>query len=613
MAEDFEELKQRYNRLKSDRANWESHWDEVAAYCAPRRIGFTGQRTPGEKRHRQIYNPIGVQCVTTLAAALHGYVMNPSTIWMGLRTVDEETNDSDSARKWLDDTAKLIMIALQSPQTAFHVHANQVFEDMASTGTACMYVGQKKTGPLFVRTYSVAEVMIAEDQYGQVDTVMRETKYSARQMVQTWGNKVSERVKKMVADKKQDDLVTVIHVVKPRKEYDTTKTGDTENMPWVSCYFETEGEHILEENGVEEMPYVVPRWAVSCGENYGRSPAMAALPQIKLANVAAKALIEGAEKAVSPPLQVPHEGVVSPVRTSPNGLTFVRGANEIKQLPSSQSLPFAADWLQQLNNEIRTSMFVDQVQFVGDFKMTATEVVQRSTERMRLLGPVLGRLENEFLNPLISRVFGILSRLKVIPEPPEGMEGQEIRVEYVSPLARAQKSGLAQSFQMAMATLMPFMENPQLAEQIIAPIDLTKVTRTVFDWYGVDTDLLKGDDQIEDDKAAINQRQQMAMIPTLAKAARDGGGAAKDMSQAGKNAAEVAAMTGAAAPPGAAAGGGGAAPAATTPPGAAPPPPAQGGGMDLASLLGSIVRGGANSIPGAVGGPQSMRDAMTRQ
>ena len=39
-----------------------------------------------------------------------------------------------------------------------------------------------------------------------------------------------------------------------------------------------------------------------------------------------------------------------------------------------------------------------------------TEVVQRTEEKMRLLGPLTGRLSQELLQPLINRVYSILAR-----------------------------------------------------------------------------------------------------------------------------------------------------------------------------------------------------------
>ena len=88
-------------------------------------------------------------------------------------------------------------------------------------------------------------------------------------------------------------------------------------MPIAICYIMEEEQHVLEESGVEEMPYVVPRWWVISGEVHGRSPAMTALPQIKVSNAATRTVMRAAEKAVDPPLTVPHENLDragSPVR-----------------------------------------------------------------------------------------------------------------------------------------------------------------------------------------------------------------------------------------------------------------------------------------------------------
>ena len=58
---------------------------------------------------------------------------------------------------------------------------------------------------------------------------------------------------------------------------------------------------------------------------------------------------------------------------------------------------------------------------------------------MRLLVPVLGRLQSELLQPLIIRVFSIMLRNNLFTQPPEILQGQEVDVEYVSPMALAQK------------------------------------------------------------------------------------------------------------------------------------------------------------------------------
>ena len=86
---------------------------------------------------------------------------------------------------------------------------------------------------------------------------------------------------------------------------------------------------------------------------------------------------------------------------------------------------------------IRSAFFVDQLQLSGGPQMTATEVLQRSDERLRLLGPMLGRLQSELLRPLIIRSVGILGRAGRLPPAPPSLLGATLQIDYISPVARA--------------------------------------------------------------------------------------------------------------------------------------------------------------------------------
>ena len=594
----------RYKVMDSNRANWRSLWEDCARFGAPRRMGAIGPRQDGDRRVTpQIYNPIGINCTQTLAAALHGSMMNPATKWLNIRLADDKLDETDAAKQWTNGVSKRISNTLASPNTAFHTNANQFLEDLASLGTAVMYCGQQRTGPLFVRTYPIYECCIDENEYGFIDTVLRDGMYTVRQMVNIWGDNCPKVVREAYDKGNYTDKHKVLHVAGPRADkYRDYSKRTRDNMPIALCYIFEKEQHLLEESGAEEMPYVVARWWVASGEIYGRSPLMTALPQIKVSNIATKTVMDASEKAVNPPLTVPHEGLVGPVRSSPGGLTYLRNKQEIGQIPTSSTLAYSSEYIQQIDNNIRTTMFVDQVQFVGDFKMTATEVIQRRTERMRLLGPVLGRLETEFLNPFITRVFGIQARQNVYEKPPREIMDADLRIEYQSPLARAQKSQIAQGFQQVLALIEPLAKvlPPQIAQQLLMPIDWAKVTPSLFDWFGVDNDLLKHDDNQAADEQQARMQQLMQALPMIAKAIKDGAGGLQATTKAGQNAVETAQMAGQGGMPG------------------VPPPTEtvqpQGGGAPVPSqniqdIISSLMQGAGQAVPGAVGIPNDVARA----
>ena len=100
---------------------------------------------------------------------------------------------------------------------------------------------------------------------------------------------------------------------------------NSKNMDFISCHVHEESGALLRESGFREFPYVVPRYLKSSSnEIYGRSPAMNALPDVKMLNTMSKTTIKAAQKQIDPPLMVPDDGFVLPVRTVPGGLNFYR-------------------------------------------------------------------------------------------------------------------------------------------------------------------------------------------------------------------------------------------------------------------------------------------------
>ena len=432
-------LCQRYDALKGERGTFESHWQEISEYIFPRRSDFNVQHAQGDKRQTKIYDGTGTQALELLAAGLHGMATNPASRWFSLKLSNEALNEEDAIREYLANVEDVMFSEMHAPGSAITTHLHELYLDYGAFGTGVMFIGKTKKDRLLFQTRFLGECTIDENSEGVVDTVFRKFKMTVRQAFQTFGKKVSKETKDKYEQGKMNEQVEILHAVYPREEADLSKKN-TANMPYASCYVELKDKHVLNEGGFEEFPYAVPRWYKVAGEVYGRSPAMTALPDVKMLQEMMKNTLKAAQKIVDPPLMVPDDGMIGPVRTVPGGLNFYRGEYEIKPLVTGGNVPLALDMMQDVRNRILTTFFVDQLQMTGDADMTATEVMQRTEERMRLLGPILGRMESELLGPIINRVFGILSRLGRFTDQPQELDGQDFIVEYVSPIAIAQRS-----------------------------------------------------------------------------------------------------------------------------------------------------------------------------
>lgn len=497
------DLLKRFGKLVTQRQTWESHWQEVADYMMPRKADVTKQRSKGDKRSELIFDSSPLHAVELLSASLHGMLTNPSTPWFSLRFKNVDTGDADEANEWLQDTTEKMYDAFN--RSNFQQEIFELYHDLITFGTASMFIEEDADDIVRFSTRHIGEIYISENNKGRIDTVFRKFKISARAAILQFGEKNVSNALRGTAMKDPYEEVTILHVVYPRENYDPKKK-DAKNMPFASCYIELDNKHEVSQSGFNEFPYVVPRYLKASFEIYGRSPAMTALPDVKMLNEMSKTTIKAAQKQVDPPLLVPDDGFILPVRTVPGGLNFYRAGtrDRIEPLNIGANNPLGLNMEEQRRNAIRDTFYVNQLMMQNGPQMTATEVVQRNEEKMRLLGPVLGRLQSELLRPLIDRTFAILLRKKIFRQAPQFLAGQDIQIEYVSPLAKAQRSSELQSIMRAIEI---FGSLAQISP-VFDHINIDNLVTHLADIVGVPAKVLNSKAEVN----AIRQKKQQEMM-----------------------------------------------------------------------------------------------------
>ena len=519
-------LLKRFDRLKSNRQNWESHWQEVADYMQPRKADVTKTRSKGDKRTELVFDSSPMQAVELLAASLHGMLTNPATTWFSLRFKGGEFEDNDEAKAWLEDSTEVMYNAIN--KSNFQQEIFELYHDLITFGTAAMFIEEDDEDTLKYSTRHINEMYISENDKGRIDTIFRKFRLTARAAIQKFGANVSDNI---VTINRKDpyEEIEILHAIYPRSDFDPKKQ-DKVNMPFESVYLEAGTGDELSVSGFKEFPFVVPRYLKASHEIYGRSPAMTALPDVKMLNEMSKTTIKSAQKQVDPPLLVPDDGFILPVRTVPGGLNFYRAGtrDRIEPLNIGANTPLGLNMEEQRRDSIRNAFYVNQLQLQQGPQMTATEVIQRNEEKMRLLGPVLGRLQSELLKPLIDRTFALLLRKNLFRPAPEFLSGQDIEIEYVSPLAKAQKSSELQSIMRGIEILGSLAN----VAPVFDHVNMDKLVKHLMDVVGVPQKVLKTQNEVqakrEQDQQQQAQQQQMAQMQQVAETA----GAAAPMAKA---------------------------------------------------------------------------------
>jgi hypothetical protein len=510
-----DKLLTRWGQLRSERATWWSHWQEITTYLLPRNGRYFQQdRNKGHRRHNSIYDNTGTRALRTLGAGMMAGATSPARPWFRLGTADPELNSYGPVKLWLADVTQRMQLVFQKSNTYRTLHG--IYEELGAFGTAGSIILPDSQNAIHHYPVTIGEYAIATDYQGRVNTLYREFQKTVGEVVREFGyNKCSTSVKNLYDRGSLDSWITLVHAIEPRDDRDRDyKKKDNMNMPFKSCYFETgsDGDQVLRESGFKEFPAVVPRWGVAGGDIYGNSPGMESLGDIKQLQHEQLRKAQGIDYQTKPPLQVPSYMKNRDVDSLPGGVTFIDGAQG--KIETAFNVNLNLDHLlrdiQDVRGRINSSFYADLFLMLAnatDTRMTATEVAERHEEKLLMLGPVLERLHNELLDPLIDITFDRMVEAGLVPPAPEELQGMELNVEFVSMLAQAQRAIGTNSVDRYVNSMGMVA---QMKPDVLDKFDSDAWADGYADMLGVDPSLIVAGPQVAKIRQARAQAQQAA-------------------------------------------------------------------------------------------------------
>lgn len=498
-----EEVVKIFGQLKSDRQNWESHWQEISDYIVPRKNDVNNFKQPGVKRNVQIFDNTGMNACEILVGFLHGMLINPAAEFFELTTGDMKLDAVDRVRLWLEDSVTRMHFLMNNSN--FQTEAYEYLLDLCSLNTASQTVLESPEKVVFFQTHFLKQVYIRENYRGQVtEQYLHKSDCSARQLVEEYGLKnVPDEVKYAFENGKEDKYETV-QATYPVDQYDG-KDKSYKGKPIVSQHIFLKTKELLKTDGFFENPWTVSRWAKSSGETYGRGPGMNALPEVKMLNLMKETSIKGAQLTIGQPVQMPDDGY-GKLRVKPYGVNYYRSGSKdrIETIFNDTRIDYAFEIINDHKQTIKETFYVDQLQLPRIDRATKEEMVMRRDDNGRFLGPLLGRLDIEWLNPMVDRVFGIcLRRGMFLPVPPE-LNGKPLVARFSSAIAKIQKQGQVRNILEFYNTIAPLVQMDRTVMRIINTQESAKGIARMMNYP---QKFLNSDDQIA---AIAEQEQQLA-------------------------------------------------------------------------------------------------------
>lgn len=540
------------SELELERSSFISHWRDLADYILPRRARFTiTDVNKGDRRNQKINNNTATLAARTLRSGMLSGVTSPARPWFRLTTPDPKMAEFGNVKEWLYQVQTIMSNTFL--KSNLYNTLPLVYGDMGTFATAPFSVQEVFNGNvLHTESYPIGSYMIAKDELGKVNTFVREYRMTISNFVKRfvrqddgsmdWSN-VSMSVKSLWDNSSYNVWVDVCHIVMPNDEYDPKKL-ESKFKKFSSIYFELgnsgqgkgspypsdDNMKILDEKGFDMFPVLCGRWEVTGEDVYGTNcPGMEALGDIKALQLGEKKSFQAIDKMIDPPMLADASMRNHVTNVLPGGVTFAADRSGGDSFKPAYQINFQINQMeakmQQIESRIRRAYFEDLFLMIANDErsnITAEEIRARKEERLLAVGPVLEQLNQDILDPLIDLSFEFHRRQGLLPPPPEELSGLDLKVEYISVMAQAQKLitiGSVERFTGYASQLMAL--DPATRDKV----DLDQMIDVYGEITSVPPSIIKTDDQVADIRAqreqAMQQQQQAALAAQQAKTVKD--------------------------------------------------------------------------------------------
>ncbi|EKY1953218.1 phage tail protein [Cronobacter sakazakii] len=530
-----EQLTKQLGMLEQERTTFEPHWRELSDFIIPRGSRFlTSEANRGDRRNNKIVDPTATMANRTLSSGMMSGITSPARPWFKLATPDPEMMDYGPVKLWLETVQNRMNDMFN--KSNLYQSLPIIYSSLGTFGTGALAVLEDDEDVIRTMPFPVGSYYIANSPRLSVDTCFRKFSMTVRQLVREFGlNNVSSSTKSAFENGTYEKWVDVVHAVYPNMNRETGKMN-AKNKAFRSVYFEVGGDNdkVLRESGYDEFPIMAPRWEVNGEDVYGSScPGMIALGQVKALQLEQRRKAQQIDKQTNPPMIGPTSLKTQRVSLLPGDITYVdqvTGAEGLR--PAYMVNPNLGDLLgdiQDTRQLINSAYFVDlfmMLQNVNTRSMPVEAVIEMKEEKLLMLGPVLERLNDEFLDPLIDRAFSMMARKNMLPPPPDVMQGMPLHIEYISVMAQAQKAiGLS-----SLERFVGFVGNLASAKpEALDKLDVDQAIDNYAVMSGVSPTVVVPQEQAQQTRNDRAQQQQQAMALQTGMAAVQG---AKTLSEA---------------------------------------------------------------------------------
>jgi hypothetical protein len=536
-----EKIRKNKGLLKSQRTNFDTYYQTLHDYFYVEAENINRTYYPGtELDFLYLLDGTSLELADILASGIDNYLTPQSSKWLMLEHPDKSLRDNKNVRQWMQDVTDELLFVLN--RSNFYQQTPTFYKASGVYGTSLLMLEEDLEDDLRFYNIPVRRSFITEDARERLQELYLDFNFTAEQAINKFG---ADNLDKQIREANEsgrnpDKYFSFTYYLGPReiREYGSDLA---ENMPFRGVWVEDKTDKVLKEDGFRNMPAVAHRFYKRPQIPYGFSPAMKALPWVRMLNTMADTILRAAMKQTDPPLALPDSGFLAPMNFNPRAQNFYKRGKldpnkDIAPIGNYGNVGIGKDELEYYAEKAGNMMFKNAfINFQNITKqMTVPEVMQRANEQLTLLGPAVGRYMSDVLQPLIERAVGMLYRKGRLPQiPDEMLLRPEYDVKFVGRLALAQKQSEISNMTNALGIAAQIAEyKPEAIDKINADASIDEI----WNITNAPVDMLFDDEEVAEITTARQKQEQLVASLQMAGAAASAG---KDATQADKNLADA--------------------------------------------------------------------------
>lgn len=533
-----EQCEARLSGLKSIRLDYEEEWRSISRLAMPARSRFMNSERESKmrrSRNKSLLDEHGITAFRTLANGMTSGLSSPSRPWMKLGSYDDGLADNPEVKAWLAEVERLILAFMA--QTNFYGAAKTGYHENGLFGTEASVLVEHPTVGMVAHCLTAGEYWTALGTDEMPDTLYRRAPMSVRQAVQSFQGNVSSVVQKAYDRSCYDETVDVYQAIEPDPEW---KAGDPFSKQFRSVYWDCGDagkDKVLRISGYHSKPFWAARWDTCGGDTYGYSPGMEALPSLRELQMQNKRENEIIDQIAKPELVAP-AGVKL---TRQPGNTVTASSVDKDGFIIPYQMPYQAyqatdGKINRLYQKIDATSFAELFMAITNMQgiqpRNMEEIAARNEEKLTQLGPTIERVNNEKLAVSVDRVFDIMSRGNLLPPPPDAINGQPVKVEFISILTQMQRMvGLGQ-----IERTVSFIGNiAAVAPDALDKLNVDELVDEYAERAGTPPRIIRDSKAVAELRAQRAQQQKMQQSAAMMPAVKDGADAARLLSETDVN------------------------------------------------------------------------------